>query len=298
MQTGRIEPTAEDGREALRGHLLDRALAARAAHGPELDADALARLLEDPEVVRFPTRLVVDDDGDLLPGEFAWARPRGERPSDGFDLLVHSHFRDRPEVWSLLVGYHLPSVNYLDIAAREEAELFGAALNGLEIEDYYARLCALADELPDAPERAPYTASLVVVAEPDADVRFLQAQLEKRSDCAVGKPVGDRLPVVLAAPDAGAAEEGTRILAGMPGVGGVEVVAIGLDAGATPCGGDPVPASAGCGTGCGCGPTAPAVTPPVDVFASSRPAPEPPPTGGCGSGCGCGPTPASGGGAP
>jgi len=278
MQTGRIEPTAEDGRKALQGHLLDRALAARAAHGPTLDGDALARLLADPEVVRFPTRLVIDEDGDLLPGEFAWARPRGEQPADGFDLLVHPHFRDRPEVWPLLVGYHLPSVNYLDIASREEAELYGAALNGLELEVYYERLCALADELPDAPERSPYTASLVVVAEPGTDVRFLQAQLEKRSDCAVGKPVGDRLPVVLAAPDAGAAEEGTRILAAMAGVGGVEVVAIGLDAGATPCGSEPMPASAGCGAGCGCAPVAATET------------------GSCGSGCGCAP-PAPGGGA-
>ena len=79
----RIEPTAEDGRKALQGHLLDRALAARATHGPDFDASALERLLADTDVVRFPTRLVVDEEGALLPGEFAWARPRGGSPRAG-----------------------------------------------------------------------------------------------------------------------------------------------------------------------------------------------------------------------
>ena len=151
-------PTAEDGRAALREHLRQRALEARARHAAltEVGADlgAVERLLADPEVVRFPTRLVFGAEG-LLPGEFAWPRPRGEQPSDGFDLLVHPHFRDRPHVVALLVAYQIPAINYLDVVTHEEAELFGATFHDLEVDDYYDRLCTLVDGMPHVEGRRP-----------------------------------------------------------------------------------------------------------------------------------------------
>jgi hypothetical protein len=96
--------------------------------------------------VRFPTALAFDA-ARLQPGEFAWAAPRGERPAQGFTLFVHPHFEQRPEALPALIAYHVPSINYLDVVTGREAELFGAALLGLEIDDYYQRICALADEL-------------------------------------------------------------------------------------------------------------------------------------------------------
>jgi len=143
----RIEVTAEDGRAALRGHLVDKAHAARERH-PVLHTPAgVEALLADRQVVRFPVSLTWSA-AELLPGEFAWPRPRGERLADGYDLIVHPCFRDRPAVLSMLVAYHVPGMNYLDVAGREEAEIFGAALHGLSVDDYYRKLCALVDGMP------------------------------------------------------------------------------------------------------------------------------------------------------
>ncbi|MCA9003044.1 MAG: hypothetical protein KDB61_14055 [Planctomycetes bacterium] len=142
--------TEQDGYEALRGHLLERALQAKVRYPSPWDETALRQLLADPEVVRFPTALVFDD-RNLIPGEFAHAEPRGERAADGFLLAVHPHFQDRWPDLAYLVAYHIPSINYLDVATHREAELFGAALLGLEIEAYYQKVCQLADELGPVP---------------------------------------------------------------------------------------------------------------------------------------------------
>jgi len=142
----RLRLTVDDGYEALRAHVVDRALAARAKYGPTIDAEAIQRLLADPEVVRFPTTLVFDSTH-LLAGEFACLLPRGAHPKDGFTLAVHPHFAAEPEALPYLVAYHIPSINYLDVVTNREAELFGAALLGLEVEEYYQRVCAWADRI-------------------------------------------------------------------------------------------------------------------------------------------------------
>ncbi len=251
MSPSRTKVSEEEGRQALHGHLIDKALHARKTYGPSFDEESLAALLADPEVARFPTRLVFEQD-DLLAGEFAWARPRGDGPTEGFDLVVHPQFQSQPAALPLIVGYHLPTVNYLDVASREEAELFGAALCGMNVDTYYERLCSLADSLPGAPQPAQHSASLVVVLKPDADVEAVRSSLAQRPDCAVGKPVGSRLPVVLQSDDAVAAEEATRRLAAMPGVGDIEVVAVDLDACEGHVDAQPAPAAIPGGHGCDC----------------------------------------------
>jgi len=139
--------TEDDGYQALRDHVVTKALLARERHGPEIDEGALLRILLDPEIVRFPTVVRFGEDA-LHPGEFAWPEPRGENPRDGYVLVVHRHFENRPADLPLLLAYHVVAINYLDIATHVEAELFGATLLGLEVDEYYARVCALADELP------------------------------------------------------------------------------------------------------------------------------------------------------
>ncbi len=160
----------EEGYEALRGHVVEKARVARERYGPELDPAAIRQLLGDGELVRFPTRLVFSSEA-LQPGEFAHAQVSPQGPKGGFTLFVHEEFEQRPEVLSLLVAYHIPSINYLDIAGREEAELFGAALHGLSIDAYYDRLCELADSLPGpgAPEITPEVAMLL---EPPSSARL------------------------------------------------------------------------------------------------------------------------------
>ena len=143
----RHRPSLEEGQRSLRDHVVDTAAAARAKHGPFSAPAALQRLLGDSKFVRFPT--TIDFDGDTLQtGEFAWAEQLGEHPREGYVIHVHPSLAERPDVLPLVVGYHLVTVNYGDVATHEEAELFGATLVGLEQEAYYLQLCALADGLP------------------------------------------------------------------------------------------------------------------------------------------------------
>ena len=141
-------PTAEEGHAALRQHVVQVAAAARERRGVPADRAAVEALLDDRAVVRFPTRLRFDA-GPLELGEFAWARQLTGDPADGFDLVVHPALEDDPRL-PLAVAYHLPSINWLEVVTHVEAELFGATLLDLDVDDYYARLCALADGLPGA----------------------------------------------------------------------------------------------------------------------------------------------------
>jgi hypothetical protein len=65
---------------------------------------------------------------------------------------VHPHYEHHTDVLPLLITYHLVSVNYGDIATHEEAELYGATLLGLPVEEYYRRLCELADAVFLSPQ--------------------------------------------------------------------------------------------------------------------------------------------------
>ncbi len=142
----RYQPTEEDGKLALREHAILRAMEARHRYG-DIGAEEILALLKDPSLVRFPTILRFDSEP-LEPGEFAFSAPLGETPSEGFCLFVHPYFQDKPEALPFLVSYQLVRINYGDVATHEDAEAFGAALLGLETEDYYQKVCALADAIP------------------------------------------------------------------------------------------------------------------------------------------------------
>lgn len=145
--------TEHDGRRALRDHLMEKAAAARAAYGPVVGVAQVLKMLEDREVVRYPVRVCFEGGG-LLEGEFAYAAPLGEHPRDGFCLFVHPALEGQPALLPLLVAYHIPSINYGDIAAAEDCEAFGAELLGMDIDAYYDVLCDAADHLPPCPTRA------------------------------------------------------------------------------------------------------------------------------------------------
>ncbi|MHC5001745.1 MAG: hypothetical protein ACYTJ0_01340 [Planctomycetota bacterium] len=140
----RHQPTEADGREALRDHLVAKAIEARQTYGPEIDAPAILAMLDDRTVVRYPTGLRFDAEP-LEPGEFAWAAPLGGHPEQGYCLVVHPCFEDRPDVLPMLVAYHLPDINYGEVVTAADAELFAATLLGLEVEAYYGMLCTLVD---------------------------------------------------------------------------------------------------------------------------------------------------------
>jgi len=116
---------------------------------PRLGWAELNQLLGDPNHTRYPCEVVFGSVG-LFPGEFAHADPKGDRPEDGFRILVHPFFQSRLDQVPILVLYHLVTVNYGEFVSAEDAEVFGAAAMGLDREDYYAAVCRLADELDAA----------------------------------------------------------------------------------------------------------------------------------------------------
>ena len=138
--------TAESGYEALQAHVQVRAALARERYGPVIDLAAIQAILADREIVRFPTELRFDL-APLRSGEFGWAQPLGDRPSDGFAIVLHPAFEGHPDV-PLLVAYQLVAVNYLDLATADEAEVFAATLLGIGRDEAYQSICGLVDSLP------------------------------------------------------------------------------------------------------------------------------------------------------
>jgi hypothetical protein len=143
--TGR-QLTAQDTRTALHEHAARRAAEARAAYGPVIDYATVLRMLDDRAVVRYPTTIAFDA-SPLEPGEFAHAERNQDGAEAGYCLCVHPTFKHREDVLPLLIAYHLVRINYGDVATHEDAEVFGAALLGMEVDDYYERLCTLADAI-------------------------------------------------------------------------------------------------------------------------------------------------------
>ena len=139
--------TADDGKIALRDHVALKAAEAHDRLAKLTGDDAIWRLLDDDVVVRYPVGVRFDA-SELEPGEFAFPSPLGEHPSQGYCLFIHPRFEHRPETWPLIAGYYLPSINYGEIVGADDAELFGAALLGLDQETYYGALCELCDSIP------------------------------------------------------------------------------------------------------------------------------------------------------
>lgn len=138
--------TADDAKQSLTAHLAAKGTEICQKYGPNLGWAGLQQLLEDRAYVRYPCEIRFDA-AELQPGEFAHPVPRGERPEDGFTLYVHPiYMLDLPSV-PLLALYQLVAVNYGAFASADDAETFGAAALGMSRDDYYAAVCALADQL-------------------------------------------------------------------------------------------------------------------------------------------------------
>lgn len=144
---GKPEIDERSGQESLQGHIVDRASAAYVQYGPDWTIQKIDALLQDSKYVRFPVALRFEAD-QLQSGEFAYMHQNNpDKPSNGFTLYIHPHFRFRIADLPFLIAYHLVIVNYGDIADSNEAELFGATLMGMEQDAYYEKICSLTDEL-------------------------------------------------------------------------------------------------------------------------------------------------------
>ncbi len=136
----------EDARQSLTAHVAEKGAEIHEKYGPHIGWHQLLRILEDRACVRYPCAIAFEE-SELQPGEFAHPVPNGEKPEDGFTMHVHPFFMTQLEQVPALVLYQLVLVNYGAFASADDAETFGAAALGLTKDQYYARLCELADQL-------------------------------------------------------------------------------------------------------------------------------------------------------
>lgn len=138
--------TAEGAQQSLTAHVEAKGIEVFVKYGPVIGWGELQRLLKDRAYVRYPCEIVFDA-ADLLPGEFAYPKPNGPVPEDGFTMFVHPVFMIDLSRAAALVLYQLVAVNYGEFASSDDAETFGAAALGLTRDEYYALLCECADQL-------------------------------------------------------------------------------------------------------------------------------------------------------
>ena len=138
--------TVDDFKESLNAHVAAKGEEIRARFGPHIGWAELQRILTDRAAVRYPCEIVFDA-GALQPGEFAHPISKGACPEDGFTMSVHPFFMTQLEYVPWLVLYQLVCVNYGEFASADDAETFGAAALGISRDDYYAKLCELADQI-------------------------------------------------------------------------------------------------------------------------------------------------------
>ena len=132
------------GQHSLRDHVVAQAEVAREKHGPLADGQ-LEALLHDPQCVRHPVRLVFEF-GEMALHQFGQPDIDWRHPEQGGRVLyLRPMLRDRPELVRLAVAYLIPLLNYGDVVTDDVCVRYGAALLGLAPEEFYRRICALAE---------------------------------------------------------------------------------------------------------------------------------------------------------
>ena len=141
--------TVEDGKRALRDHVIEKGIELNEKYGPIIEYNSLEQILKDQDFARFPTEMVFDSSR-LDSGMFGICVPNENNEEGGYTIYIHEFFKDKLGYVPMLVLYHMVSVNYGEFATFEEAEFFGASALGIEREEYYQTLCDLADQIPQA----------------------------------------------------------------------------------------------------------------------------------------------------
>ena len=145
-----ISLTAEDARQSLNAHVAAKGTEIFGKYGPRIGWQELQSILKDEECVRYPCEIAFDPSG-LRPRELAHPAPKGGQPEDGYTMFVHPLFMTQLASVPAIVLYQVVLVNYGEFASADDAETFGAAALGLGKDDYYTRLCELADQISSCP---------------------------------------------------------------------------------------------------------------------------------------------------
>ena len=138
------EELAKLGDDSLREHLLAQATVAHQKYAP-FTAATLDAYLKDPACLRYPVRLVFEF-GDMAMHQFAQPAPafRSSDP-DARVLYLRPLLREHPDLVILAVAFVVPVINYGDVVTDEHCLGYGATMLGLLQEEFYEKLCALAD---------------------------------------------------------------------------------------------------------------------------------------------------------
>ncbi len=132
------------GEESLRNHLVAQAVVAHQKHSG-LSFEGLDILLTDPECLRHPTRLVFEF-GEMAMHQFAQPDlDHRNQEQEGRVLYVRPILRQHPNLVVLAVAYMIPVINYGDVVSDEHCLLYGATLLGMMAEEFYQKICHLAD---------------------------------------------------------------------------------------------------------------------------------------------------------
>jgi len=135
-----------EAREALCAHARRTGCLIHERFGPAIDLATVERMLEDPDVVRFPVSLLYD--GTALEGEeIAYPLPVEGDPLNGYTMYLHPALEGDPEGAVRAILYALVVVNYGAVADGAVGEAFGAAALGIEEEQYYEQICSLVDAI-------------------------------------------------------------------------------------------------------------------------------------------------------
>ncbi|MCC6354606.1 MAG: hypothetical protein IT577_12015 [Verrucomicrobiae bacterium] len=138
------EALARLGLDSLREHILAQAAVAHQRYAP-LTAKSLGALLGDPGSVRYPVRVLYEL-GDMAAHQFVHPGPRPTRPGkESMVLFVHPSLLEHREAVPAAIAYAIPQINYGDPVTDEHCLLYGATLLGITADEYYTRLCAIAD---------------------------------------------------------------------------------------------------------------------------------------------------------
>ena len=132
------------GQDSLREHLLAQAVVAHQKHG-SITFEKLDALLHDPDVLRYPVRLVYEF-GEMAMHQFAQPDLDHRNVEQGGRVLyLRPLLRKHPERVVLAVAYMIPLINYGQIINDEHCLAYGATLLGMLDTEFYREICALAD---------------------------------------------------------------------------------------------------------------------------------------------------------
>ncbi len=154
--------TPEELRETMNFHLRQKAQEIKGKYGDIVTFPVLLDILQDRKFVRYPVNIIYDStriEAGLFINTEVTLSDQGHQPDEDddylkqadrrYDFIVHEYFEGQPDKLVPLILYHLPIVNYGDIATYEDAEVFASALMQMEQDDYYQLVCDLADSIPD-----------------------------------------------------------------------------------------------------------------------------------------------------